>query len=110
MAVWSRHWGSAGASRRALPERKRPDGLGSLQDVRHVAVEDVVKLSPSGYGEVEVVVVAKVADQSRARLEVHDDTQLYGQLRALVQPVPELFFRIGRVIVDEGRWSQRLIH
>ena len=91
-------------------ERERSDGLGSLQDVRHVSVEDVVELSPSGYGEVEVVVVAEVADQSRARLEVYNNTQFCGQLRTLVQPVPELFFRIRRVIVDEGRWSQRLIH
>jgi hypothetical protein len=27
-----------------------------------------------------------------------------------VQAVPELLLRVGRVIVDEGRWSERSVH
>jgi hypothetical protein len=60
----------------------------------HVPVEDVVKLSPHSYSQVEVVVVAEVADKRAAGLEVDDNAQLRGQLRTLVQLVPELILRI----------------
>jgi hypothetical protein len=76
----------------------------------YVTIEHVVELSADGDREVEVVVVAKVADECGARLQMHDDTQLSGQLRALMEPVPQLLLWVRGVIVDEGRRRQRLVH
>ena len=86
------------------------NGFGRLKDMCYVAIENIVQLAGGRNGKVEVVVVTEMADKGGAGLEVDNDAQFRGQLRALMQPVSELFLGVGRVIVDEGRWSQPLIH